>query len=102
MKKLFLFSCLFFIFTTTFAQAKKKTTTPKAVTDCLVNAVYCDTYCYKFYSNGTGVVGQSPSFTWKYLGNNIVLVKYNSDFFNDDKFRIVNLGKRNCDIVRMN
>ena len=107
MKKILLVFCLLSYSLISFSQTKKgssakKSTTPKSVIDCLVNSSYSASgNFYQFYSNGTGVVGKSPSFTWKYLGNNIILVRYNSDYFNDDKFRIINPGK-NCDIININ
>ncbi len=108
MKQLLLISFLFFVFSASYSQTKKpttnnKATAPKPIVDCLVNSSYSESgLFYKFYSNGTGVVGKSPSFTWKYLGSNTILVRYDSDFFADDKFRVINPGKKNCDIMKIN
>jgi hypothetical protein len=108
MKKLLFLSFLFFVCSASFSQTKKpatakKTIAPKPIVDCLVNSSYYESgFFYKFYSNGTGVVGKSPSFSWKYLGKNIVLVKYDSDFFADDRFRVINPGSKNCDIMKIN
>lgn len=107
MKRSIVIFCLSFISLQVFSQrqktnSNKKTTTPKSVVDCLVNSIYSTSgMIYEFYSNGTGSVGKYNSFKWKYLGNKIVLVKYDSGYFSDDYFRIINLGKSNCDIIKI-
>lgn len=106
MKKLFILNLILFTFLVSSAQTKKpasskKGPTPKAIVDCLVNSNYYDVYLYKFYSDGTGVVGKSPSFKWKYLGNNVIVVIYNGGFLADDKFKVLNPGKQNCSITKI-